>query len=161
MNSTALLKAGLAGLGLSLLLLAAGCQDSAVQVQRDAQGNEQIHVNNQVIHDNLHQAGQELKQGAHQLGDAIRSGAHDLDTKVGPSTRESVADAALTTKVKARLIAAPDLGGIRVHVNSRDGQVTLSGTVSSERNRQEAERIARRTSGVQGVVNDLAVGPVG
>ncbi len=161
MKPTALLKAATAGLGLSLLLLAAGCKDSAVQVQRDAQGNEQIHINNQMIKDNLHQAGQELRHDANQVGEAVKSGAHDLDTKVGPSTRESLGDAALTTKVKARLIASPDLGGIRVHVNSRDGQVTLSGTVSSEQNRQEAERVARHTDGVQGVVNNLTVGPQG
>jgi hyperosmotically inducible periplasmic protein len=127
--------------------------------QRDAQGNAEIKIDNQKIKDDLHQAGQELGKDARQLGQSVKQGVRDLDQKVGPAARETLGDAALTTRVKARLIAAPDLGGIRIHVSSRDGQVTLSGTVTSEEFRQQAERIARRTGGVNEVINQLQVGP--
>jgi hyperosmotically inducible protein len=148
------------GCGLSLLVWLGCGRDSVIQVHRDNQGNDQVHINNQKIQDNLHKAGQELRQDASKVGDALKDGARDVDQKIGPSTRESLDDAALTAHVKARLIAAPDLGGIHIHVNSRNGEVTLSGTVSSLENRHDAEKIARNTKGVNAVVNQLEVGSV-
>jgi hyperosmotically inducible periplasmic protein len=148
------------GLGLSLSAWLGCGKDSAIEVRHDNQGKEEIKIDKGKIRDNLHQAGEELSKDAHNLGQAIRKGAHDVDQKVGPAARESLADAALTARVKARLIAATDLNGIRIHVSSRDGQVTLSGTVSSEENRLEAEKIARHTDGVVEVDNHLEVGPM-
>jgi osmotically-inducible protein OsmY len=153
MKTQALRGAMALALGLALL--------SWLGCQRDAQGNEEIKVNNQKIKEDLHQAGQELSKDAQNLGQSIQKGANDLDKRVGPAARETLADAAVTTRVKARLIAAPDLGGIRIHVSSRNGQVTLTGTVISEEFRQEAEKIARRTEDVREVINQLQVGPVG
>lgn len=161
MKTRALSAAVALGLGASLLTLIGCGGDAAVDIRRDSRGNEQIHVDNKKINDNLHQAGQELRKDAHDLGNAVKKGAQDVDREVGPAAREAAGDAALTTRVKARLIVAPDLGGIRIHVNSRDGEVTLSGTVASEENRQDAEKIARRTEGVRVVINQLQVGPVG
>jgi len=138
-----------------------GCEkDSSVDVRRDKQG-EQIHIDTGKIQDNLHKAGQELGKDAHNLGNAVEQGARDVERKVGPVARETVADAALTARVKARLIATPDLGGYRIHVSSRDGQVTLAGTVASEDRRLDAERITRRTEGVREVIDQLQVGPAG
>jgi osmotically-inducible protein OsmY len=153
MKTKALRGAAALALGVALL--------SWVGCQRDAQGNEEIKVNNQKIKENLNQAGQELNKDAHSLGQSIQKGANDLDQRIGPAARETLGDAALTTRVKTRLIAAPDLGGIRIHVNSRDGQVTLTGTVTTQEFRQEAEKITRRTEGVHQVVNQLEIGPVG
>jgi hyperosmotically inducible periplasmic protein len=139
-----------------------GCgRDSVVQVQRDEKGNQQVHVDDRKLNDNLRQAGQEVKQGARDLGQSIEKGAREVDRRVGPVARETLEDAALTARVKARLIAAPDLGGFRIHVSSRNGQVTLTGTVSSAENRLDAEKITRRTEGVREVVDQLQVGPVG
>jgi hyperosmotically inducible protein len=138
-----------------------GCgRDSAIQVRRDGKGDEQVHVDNRKIQDNLHQAGEEVKKGAHDLGNAIEKGAREVDRRVGPVARETLDDAGLTARVKARLIAAPDLGGFRIHVSSRDGQVTLSGTVRSAENRLDAEKITRRTEGVREVIDHLEVGQV-
>ncbi len=154
------LAAGLvAGLAMAQWL---GCgRDSAVDVRRDNQGNEHVHIDNTKIQDDLHKAGEKLNQDAHNLGNAVRQGARDVDQRFGPAARESLQDAALTARVKARLIAAPDLGGIRIHVSSREGQVTLEGTVSSAENRLDAEKITRRTEGVREVVDHLQVGATG
>jgi hyperosmotically inducible protein len=148
-------------LGVSLVPWLGCGKDSAIQVQRDQKGNQQIHIDDRKINDNLHQAGQELDKGAHDLGQAIEKGAREVDRRVGPVARETLDDAALTARVKARLIAAPDLGGFRIHVSSRDGQVTLTGTVRSAENRLDAEKITRRTEGVREVIYHLQVGPVG
>jgi hyperosmotically inducible protein len=147
-------------LGASLVVWLGCGNDSGIEVRRDAKSSEQIHVDNQKIKDNLHQAGSELKKDAQDLGQAVRQGARQVDERFGPAAREAVGDASLTARVKARLIAAPDLGGVRIHVNSRDGKVTLSGTVTSHENRSDAEKITRRTDGVREVVNELEVRPL-
>lgn len=146
----------------SSLTLWLGCErDSAVQVNRDSQGHQQVRIDDTKIKDDLHRAGQEISQDAHKLGQAVQQGARDVDQRIGPTARETLGDAALTTRVKARLIAAPDLGGIHIHVSSRDGEVTLDGTVASQETRQDAEKITRRTEGVREVIDHLQVGPTG
>ena len=161
MNSRPRTGAAAVGLGLGLSLLAClGCgNDSAIQVHHDANGNEQINVDNKKIKDNLRQAGQELKDGAHQLAGSVRQEAHDANQNYGTAARETVDDTALTAKVKARLIADSDVDGVRVHVSSRDGQVTLTGEVASDANRRAAEDVAHRTDGVKGVDNQIKVVP--
>jgi osmotically-inducible protein OsmY len=148
-------------LGLGMALLSGGCgRDSGIEVRHDAKGSEQIHIDNQKLKDNFHQAGRELKKDAQELGRSVKQGARQVDQRFGPAAREALSDGALTARVKARLIAAPDLGGVGIHVDSRDGRVTLSGTVTSLENRHDAEKIARRTDGVVEVVNELEVGPL-
>jgi hyperosmotically inducible protein len=161
MKTRALLAGAVCALGLFMVVWLGCGKDSVIDVHHDAQGNEQIHVDNQKLKENLRQTGREIQTDARRLGNAVQQEASDADRKYGPAARETVADAALTTRVKARLIAAPDLGGIRIHVNSRDGEVTLSGTVASAENRRQAEQLARDTDGVHAVDNRLEVGPVG
>ncbi|HXM70430.1 MAG TPA: BON domain-containing protein [Thermoanaerobaculia bacterium] len=139
-----------------------GCgRDSAIEIKRDNKDNGHVQINDTKIRDSFHKAGQEMSKDAHNLGNAVQQGARDLDQRVGPAARETLADAALTTRVKARLIAAPDLGGIRIHVSSRDGQVTLDGTVASADNVLDAVKITHHTEGVREVINHLQVGPTG
>jgi osmotically-inducible protein OsmY len=139
-----------------------GCgRDSAVDIRKDDKGNEQVHVDSTRIENSLHKAGQEMSKDAHDLGRAVEQGARDVDQRVGPVARETLADGTLTTRVKARLIAAPDLGGIHIHVSSREGQVTLEGTVATHDDVLDAVKITRRTEGVREVINHLQVGPTG
>jgi hyperosmotically inducible protein len=138
-------------LGLSLLLLAACGKNGAIETHKDAQGNTHIEIHNQQIKRDLHQAGQELKDNARSLGAEIKDSARKIDQS----------DSAITARVKARLIAAPDLGGIHVDVNTVDGRVTLTGHVASPDRRADAEKIASRTEGVKSVDNQLTVGPNG
>ncbi len=146
----------------SSLALSFGCgRDSTVDIRKDDKGNEQVHVDSTKIENSLHKAGQEMSKDAHDLGRAVEQGARDVDQRVGPVARETLADATLTTRVKARLIAAPDLGGIHIHVSSRDGQVTLDGSVATHDDVLDAVKITRRTAGVREVINHLQVGPTG
>ena len=146
----------------SSLALSFGCgRDSTVDVRKDDKGNEQVHVDSTKIENSLHKAGQEMSKDAHDLGRAVEQGARDVDQRVGPVARETLADATLTTRVKARLIAAPDLGGIHIHVSSRDGQVTLDGSVATHDDVLDAVKITRRTEGVREVISNLQVGPTG
>ncbi|MDQ3071079.1 MAG: BON domain-containing protein, partial [Acidobacteriota bacterium] len=69
-----------------------------------------------------------------------------------------VADAGITAAVKARLLADPDVAGLRIDVDTRDKIVTLTGSVKSAAQITEAEKIARETPGVARVINNLKVG---
>lgn len=158
-NSLRLAATVLLGTSLALWL---GCgRDAAVEIRKDRNGDEHLRINDERIRHDLHQAGQELSKDAQNLGQAVKREARDVDHRIGSAARETLADTALTARVKARLIAAPDLDGIRIHVSSRDGEVTLDGTVASAEYRADAEKIARRTEGVREVIDRLQVGATG
>ncbi len=72
--------------------------------------------------------------------------------------RQRLSDVGITSKVKGRLIADPDVNPFKIDVDTVAGVVFLKGTVARELQRQEAEELARRTRGVRDVVNDLGVG---
>ena len=71
--------------------------------------------------------------------------------------RVALTDPALTTSVKTKLLANPDVSGLRIDVDTRDGVVTLTGTVSTQAEKDEALRIARETDGVKNVEDRLTV----
>jgi len=71
--------------------------------------------------------------------------------------RADVDDAWLTSKVKLALLTSQDVHGTHIDVDVDHGIVTLSGRVRSDGERDRAESIARRMSGVRSVRNDLQV----
>jgi hyperosmotically inducible protein len=82
----------------------------------------------------------------------------DNQLKIGDLTaEENVTDAWLVTKVKSQLAADPDVNSFNIDVDALDGQITLSGVVTAERARAEAEQIARATQGVKSVRNEIRV----
>jgi osmotically-inducible protein OsmY len=58
----------------------------------------------------------------------------------------------------SELIANSEIKAGDIDVGSSQGVVTLIGRVSSEQIKSDAERIARGTSGVKDVKNELVVG---
>jgi hyperosmotically inducible protein len=84
-------------------------------------------------------------------GSAMVAGA--ADTKIG----QKVDDAAIHTKVKAKLGTEHAKNLVRVNVDVKDGVVELKGSVPSEADKAEAERLARATDGVKEVRNELVV----
>jgi osmotically-inducible protein OsmY len=82
----------------------------------------------------------------------------DNQIRLGDLTAgENATDAWLVTKVKSKLLADPQVNSFNIDVDALDGQVTLSGVVTAERARQEAERIAKATEGVKLVRNEIRV----
>lgn len=98
-------------------------------------------------------AGEELEEA----GAAMERGLERANERVTPY----MADAELTAKVKTKLAADPEINPFRIDVDTIDGKVTLSGKVASERQREEAQRLAEGTEGVVEVVNNLEVGERG
>lgn len=69
--------------------------------------------------------------------------------------QDTARDAALTTRVKARLLASDNTSGLAISVNSEDGVVTLGGAVASEAEKELAEVIAANTGSVAEVRNKI------
>lgn len=73
------------------------------------------------------------------------------------STGEFIDDAALTTRIKAAFVADKVVSALDISVRSDKGIVHLGGVAGSSEEVHQAERIARRTSGVRGVRNNIVV----
>lgn len=69
-----------------------------------------------------------------------------------------VDDAWIITKIQSKYFLDVNVKSRQITVDTQKGVVTLSGTVETEQQKQEAERIARETEGVSKVVNNLVVG---
>jgi hyperosmotically inducible periplasmic protein len=72
-----------------------------------------------------------------------------------------VDDAAITTKVKTAVLAEPGLKTLQINVDTKDGVVTLSGTVDTPVLKDRAMQIAQQVSGVRSVVDNLAIKSTG
>ncbi len=68
-------------------------------------------------------------------------------------------DNLLYDRVIRRLANDRELKTTSIEVEVKDKTVTLRGTVESEKQRQRAETVTRKTDGVKKVVNELKVRP--
>lgn len=66
-------------------------------------------------------------------------------------------DAALTSRVKAKLAADETVSAAAISVETLNGEVQLSGFAKSGSERARAETLARGVSGVKSVRNDIAI----
>ena len=69
--------------------------------------------------------------------------------------KETVSEAALTTKIKAKMALDDSVKARTIDVSTHGATVTLSGTVASARERERAVALARETAGVSQVVDRL------
>jgi len=67
-------------------------------------------------------------------------------------------DAGITTNVKTKLAADDSVKAYQVDVDTRNGVVTLSGTVENTAAKEQAITIARGTDGVRDVIDQIRVG---
>lgn len=132
----------------------------SLETERDAQGNTQIHIDGDEVERELEQAGDQVGRGLEQAGEqldragaAIERGAERVEAEVGPV----LDDAAITARVKSRLMRDPEINSFHIDVDTVDGRVALNGKVSSAEQRSEAENLARGTQGVRQVVNLIQV----
>jgi hypothetical protein len=72
---------------------------------------------------------------------------------------EKVDDAALLARIKTNLLRSPEVEGLDVNVDVKNGVVTLSGTAATTAERTSAERIAKTSDGVTRVENRIVLKP--
>jgi hyperosmotically inducible protein len=88
---------------------------------------------------------------------AVTRGASDAAATAG----DAIANGALTAKVKAALLADPDVKALQIDVDSRDGVVTLNGSLDQAASVERAQALARGVEGVKSVESRLTVKPPG
>ncbi|KAK44698.1 BON domain-containing protein [Caballeronia sp. LZ029] len=91
-----------------------------------------------------------LNVGAQTTAASSTSGS---DTSMG----QKVDDSAVTTKVKAELLGAKNVKSTHIHVKTRGGVVSLTGTVPSAEDKTAAEEVVSNVSGVASVKNHLKI----
>ena len=74
---------------------------------------------------------------------------------------DSLHDASITMRIKTTYLFDGHLNPFRINVDTRDGVVTLHGTVPSDVHRDLAGEIAKNADGVKDVDNQLRIAPEG
>jgi cytidylate kinase len=74
-----------------------------------------------------------------------------------PDSRAALTSLALSARVRAALKANDSTRDVDVHIESRDGGVTLTGIVVNEQEKAEAERVAGTVVGMDKVDNKLGL----
>lgn len=77
----------------------------------------------------------------------------------GKSVGDTIDDATITTRVKTTLLNDPDVGVLRIDVDTFKGVVTLSGRVKTKEEEAKAIALARKISGVTDVKSTLQIQP--
>lgn len=99
------------------------------------------------------------RQEAERLAEDT-DGVRSVDNRIGlgdQSVGATISDGWILAKVKSQLATDPEVNPFDIDVDVLDGRVTLSGLVTAEQARTEAERIAKATDGVTSVRNDIQV----
>jgi osmotically-inducible protein OsmY len=82
-----------------------------------------------------------------------------LLTGCGKTVGETIDDSTVTTRVKTALLNDPDVGGLRIDVDTFKGVVTLSGGVKTPAERDKAIAVTRKIGGVKDVKSTLQIIP--
>jgi hyperosmotically inducible periplasmic protein len=95
----------------------------------------------------------DIKEELARTGTIVRRKAREA----GQAISDGTADARTTAAIKTKLLGSRDLSSMSISVNTTDGIVTLSGSVSSPDDIGKAVLIALETDGVKEVVSTLQV----
>ena len=87
--------------------------------------------------------------------------AAPLTVACGKTVGETIDDTTITTRVKTAMLNDPDVGGLRIDVDTFKGAVTLSGRVKSQVEKDRAISLARMITGVTEVKDALQIIPEG
>lgn len=76
----------------------------------------------------------------------------------GKTVGETIDDATITARVKTALLNDPQVGAMKIDVDTTQGVVTMSGIVKNKTEETRAIELARKTPGVKDVKSTLQVG---
>lgn len=88
---------------------------------------------------------------------ALILGPYVLGAQARGASPQDSSDNTIVTDIEAKLFTDPVLKTLNVHVASQGGVVTLSGTVNTNIEKADIERIASQEPGVKQVVDNLTV----
>jgi hyperosmotically inducible periplasmic protein len=86
-------------------------------------------------------------------GVAVGSGTKEAAQQVG----DAATDASITAAVKMKMADDPVVAAMKIDVDTTDGNVTLTGSVKSKAEADQAVKIAKSVDGVKSVQSKLVV----
>jgi osmotically-inducible protein OsmY len=119
----------------------------AIRIARDTNGVRDVRDNLVVSVD---RPAATTGSTASAAGDRARSEARQAG--------EAITDGWITTKVKSQFLVDDRVKGTAIDVTTKDGVVTVSGSVPTEAQKRAAEALIKETEGVKQVVNNIRVG---
>ncbi|MES2356187.1 MAG: BON domain-containing protein [Pseudomonadota bacterium] len=99
-------------------------------------------------------AGRSIDQAAEKTAENVNKATTSAGNQ-GEKAGEAFDDTAITTKVKAAILAEPGLRTLQIGVETVKGAVTLTGSVDVPKNSERAKEIAASVAGVREVNNRL------
>ena len=138
-------------------------RERAVQLARNTDGVASV-VDNLVVGppatsttgtDNLDRT---IDDSVNRAEEAIKN-AGDRAGEAAKDAGAVMSDAAITSAVKTKFLADPDVSGLKIDVDTANGVVTLTGVLPARTEKQRAINLARETSGVKSVVDHLKIAP--
>ncbi len=138
--------------------LAADSTVKASQVHVDTQ-NKIVTLSGTVDSETAKAQAVAIARGTEGVADVVDSLTLSPSTsaEASRSAGQVVDDASITAAVKTKLMADSVVGGLKIDVDTKDGVVSLNGPVKSQNEKDTALRIARETSGVKDVRDNLVV----
>jgi hyperosmotically inducible periplasmic protein len=100
------------------------------------------------------------REHGERAGEAIGTAAERAGQRASEAASEAgevLSDAALTAKIKSKMALDDHVRASSIGVTTKDGRVTLTGTVGSDDERRRAVDLARDTKGVSGVDDRIVV----
>jgi hyperosmotically inducible periplasmic protein len=117
---------------------------------------ERVDTNAKVAKERVDERAKTAKENVDQPGTG--TAAAPVERRRTEPVGDQISDTWITTKVKTQFVGVDVLKGSDISVDtSKDGVVTLNGTVASEAARARAVEIVRTTRGVKRVVDNLKV----
>jgi hyperosmotically inducible periplasmic protein len=100
-----------------------------------------------------------MKKGilAATMATLVVSGFATTTAFASESVGEKMDDATLVARIKTDLLRSPQVDGLDVNVDVKNGVVTLSGTAATDAERTRAAQIAKTTEGVKSVDNKIVI----
>lgn len=92
-----------------------------------------------------------LQKQAAETAAAAKDAAKDAGGVIG--------DAAITSAVKTKFLGDTNVPGLKIDVDTKDGVVTLTGNVPTSSEKERALQLARDTTGVKRVIDQLKIAP--
>jgi hyperosmotically inducible protein len=113
------------------------------------------------LREGVNELGRDAREEAREAGDAAKEIGRDARERAGDvadRTGVALTDAAVTSAVKAKFLADTAVSGLKIDVDTKDGVVTLNGTVATKAEADRAMSLARESAGVERVVSNLRIG---
>lgn len=135
-------------------------KEQALTLARNTEGVRDV-VDKLVVSEAAATAGVDDPEARTGADEKVAGQAREARDKAGQAADKAgaaIGDAAITTAVKAKLLADTTVGGLKIDVDTSGGIVTLTGNVASRAEAMQAVKLARGTEGVERVVDNLKVG---